>query len=444
MSIITRAHRNVTRKKARTLLVIFALGLSIATIISVNTGIDASKANTQDMIASYEATLIDMGNMTDMQLRQIIVQNLSSMGGKVGGGDMGSGGMGGGYAPVGFMTRGGMISTDAIDDIESIHNETFGYSVDKVIPSLNAMYRGEDSEMRKPDFTINGIVLDKDVVRDYNVLPSEIVKGREIREDDSPYGITSLMIHENLADYFEADVGDTVTLDGIEFTVVGLFSSSTEDNTVYTSLSNLQKVLGYESDEINRLDVYVEDRSMVEDVLYEIEYMYPDFRAQSLEEYTGRTADMMESRTESQIVQLEEDMEKIESSGTQIIFISGITAALIVMFLMFYTVRERLKEIGTMKALGFTSGKIVSQFVLEGTLIGALGGVIGIGISWVATPVIADYLLPATSAYSISTTPGLDMIMLALGLTAFLGAAGSIYPAWSESRKNPAEAIQSE
>lgn len=443
MSIITRAHRNVTRKKARTLLVIFALGLSVATIISVNTGIDASKANTQDMIASYESTLIDMGNMTDMQLRQIIVQNLSSMGGKVGGGGNG-GGMGGGDAPVGFMTRGGMISTDVIDDIESIHNETFGYSVDKAIPSLSAMYRGEDSESRKPDFTINGVVLDKDVVNDYNVLPSEIVKGRGIREDDSPYGMTSLMIHENMADYFDADVGDTVTLDGIEFTVVGLFSSSTEDNTVYTSLSNLQKVLGYESDEINRLDVYVEDRSMVEDVVYEIEAMYPDFRAQSLEEYTGRTADMMESRTESQIVQLEEDMEKIESTGTQVIFISGITAALIVMFLMFYTVRERLKEIGTMKALGFTRGKIVSQFVLEGTLIGVLGGVIGIGISWVATPFIADYLLPATSAYSISTTPGLDMIMLALGLTAFLGAAGSIYPAWSESRKNPAEAIQSE
>jgi len=46
-----------------------------------------------------------------------------------------------------------------------------------------------------------------------------------------------------------------------------------------------------------------------------------------------------------------------------------LATSLIVLFLMLYTVRERTKEIGTLKAIGFSNGNVMSQFMLEGVLL---------------------------------------------------------------------------
>ena len=45
MSLVNRAFRNIWRKKTRTVLVAFALAFSIAAIISVQTGVQASQSN---------------------------------------------------------------------------------------------------------------------------------------------------------------------------------------------------------------------------------------------------------------------------------------------------------------------------------------------------------------------------------------------------------------
>ena len=50
MGLTNRAFRNVWRKKTRTLLVVIALGFSVAAITSVYAGVEASTENTQDMI----------------------------------------------------------------------------------------------------------------------------------------------------------------------------------------------------------------------------------------------------------------------------------------------------------------------------------------------------------------------------------------------------------
>ena len=53
MGLVNRAFRNVWRKKTRTLLVVIALGFSVAAIISVYTGVEASTENARDMIEGY-------------------------------------------------------------------------------------------------------------------------------------------------------------------------------------------------------------------------------------------------------------------------------------------------------------------------------------------------------------------------------------------------------
>ena len=149
----------------------------------------------------------------------------------------------------------------------------------------------------------------------------------------------------------------------------------------------------------------------------------------------------MKTSLEAQIDQLESDNEKIENTGNQIIIISIITAGLIVLFLMLYTVRERSKEIGILKALGFTGKNVMAQFIIEGIIIGLIGGMIGVIIGIIGGPFLSEYLLPDTEVFS-TAVPGVDLIILILCLTAVLGAAGTIYPAFEASRKNPVEAMK--
>ena len=120
-----------------------------------------------------------------------------------------------------------------------------------------------------------------------------------------------------------------------------------------------------------------------------------------------------------------------------------IAVGLIVLFLMMYTVKERTKEIGLMKAIGFKGNSIMSQIILEGTVIGILGGIVGIILGFIAGPAISEALLPDSEIFSTSV-PSVTLILLALGLTALLGAAGTIYPAWQASKKSPMEAMRNE
>ena len=158
--------------------------------------------------------------------------------------------------------------------------------------------------------------------------------------------------------------------------------------------------------------------------------------------YSG-FSDRMESEREAAITGLQGDKTEIENTGNTIILILIIAVGLIVLFLMMYTVKERTKEIGLMKAIGFTGKSVMSQFILEGTAIGILGGIIGVIIGFLAGPAISEALLPNSEIFATST-PSFMLILLVLCLTGILGAVGTIYPAWQASRKSPMEAMKND
>ena len=131
------------------------------------------------------------------------------------------------------------------------------------------------------------------------------------------------------------------------------------------------------------------------------------------------------------------------------------------MNIMLASVMERTKEIGTLKAIGFSNLNVMSQFMLEGVLLSLLAGVVGIAISSVAAPTLSGLLLPAASQIgapgtftggltttnsattaSVTLTP--ELVLIALGAAMLLGALGSLYPAWRASRTRPAEAMRYE
>ena len=134
--------------------------------------------------------------------------------------------------------------------------------------------------------------------------------------------------------------------------------------------------------------------------------------------------------------------------------------AAIVLFIMLYTVRERTREIGTLKALGAGNLTILGQFMLEGILLSLIAGTVGIIIGTVGATSLAGFLLPAptqagnstvsstgvslgevtSASISVNITP--ELVIFGLGISVLLGALGSLYPAWRAARTRPAEAMR--
>jgi putative ABC transport system permease protein len=134
---------------------------------------------------------------------------------------------------------------------------------------------------------------------------------------------------------------------------------------------------------------------------------------------------------------------------------------------MLYSVRERTKEIGILKAIGFSNWSVMSQFMLEGILISLMAGVVGLVIGIIGAPYISSLLLSSAShinlfpgrggfggggfssqaiGFSAHATVGPDLTTMLLGLggVVALGAIGSLYPAWRASRTSPMEALRYE
>jgi putative ABC transport system permease protein len=412
VGIFNRASRNVWRKKGRTLLVVLALGFSIAAIISVYTGIEASNDNTRDLIDGYEESLEAMGDITDAQIRQISVWPW------------------------------GGVSQEAIDNLSA--NETIEDVVPFIIQAFELNDTGEPEAVglraKNPLFTIYGVSLDPQLDEKYHILPANIVEGETISQDDHDHKV---IINEDEA-HFNANVGEIITINEINLTVAGIYSTNVKDNTgIYMNLSEAMLILGMNESVANKLDVYAVNESVINSLVEDIPVMLYGAKAQSSREALGGKGDYLKNEQERQIAQLETDMEKIESTGNQIILISASTAGLIVLVIMIYTVRERTKEIGVLKALGFPGGNIMSQFIIEGTIIGSLGGIFGVCVAWLGAPIFSDFLLPSSKAYAVSN-PGILIIIMALVLTGILGAVASIYPAWVASRKSPVEAMRNE
>jgi putative ABC transport system permease protein len=124
-------------------------------------------------------------------------------------------------------------------------------------------------------------------------------------------------------------------------------------------------------------------------------------------------------------------------------FISGIAAiSLIVggigiMAIMMVSVSERTREIGIRKALGATNRQILVQFLSEGIVLTALGGLIGIACSLLIYLGLRLY----TDFQPIITVP---MMALAVGVSVAVGIIFSTAPAIKAARKDPIAALRSE
>ncbi|TSA55414.1 FtsX-like permease family protein [bacterium] len=161
----------------------------------------------------------------------------------------------------------------------------------------------------------------------------------------------------------------------------------------------------------------------------------------------------------------EADLVETQAVAYMEIGIAVVATSLIVLFTMLYTVRERTQEIGVLKAIGFSNGNIMSQFMLEGMFLSIVAGLVGVIIGMVGAPIITQLLLTGLSASNSGpeqaftgrqigipgltveasiATPTVELLLIVFAGAVLLGIIGSFYPAWRASKTSPMEALRRE
>jgi putative ABC transport system permease protein len=119
---------------------------------------------------------------------------------------------------------------------------------------------------------------------------------------------------------------------------------------------------------------------------------------------------------------------------TPVTLLSLIVGGIVVMNIMLVSVTERTFEIGLRKAVGARRRQILVQFLIESSLLAAVGGALGLllaaGISWAVR---------ASTPIPMTITVG--YVLLSLGVSGGIGLIAGIYPAYKASRLDPIVAL---
>ena len=194
-------------------------------------------------------------------------------------------------------------------------------------------------------------------------------------------------------------VGDKVNIKGRDFTVVGVYESAyLEAKKLYMSISDAQTITDITG--ANRLDVYAENISYVDKIADTIKSKYPNLHVMTYKERLSHFEEM-QRRYQDMLQNAASALSQMQTIATQEIGIVIVATSLIVLFTMLYTVRERTKEVGILKAIGFSNWNVMSQFMLEGILMSLMAGVVGVVMGSVGAPLLSSLLLPQVNPYAI-------------------------------------------
>ncbi len=127
----------------------------------------------------------------------------------------------------------------------------------------------------------------------------------------------------------------------------------------------------------------------------------------------------------------------LAKSSIAIVSVFLVIGAIVIMNVMLASVTERTREIGVRKSLGATRRDVLLQFLVEASLMAALGGVIGVTGAYVISFLINSFTpLPMqVPVYAV---------VIAVGVASFVGLVSGVYPAYKAAKLDPIEALRFE
>ena len=277
-----------------------------------------------------------------------------------------------------------------------------------------------------------------------NVRARTLAAGRFLTDqDDAAVAAVTVLGSETATELFGSTdvVGRTVTINGIEFTVVGVLTPAGSDASANLDDQALVPL----STSANRL-VGGSGRNAVSTIYLEaqsadaLSAAYQEAQALLLNLHQSTSvaaADFTISSQQSLLATATSVSKTLTIMLTGIAALSLLVGGIGVMNIMLVSVTERTREIGLRKALGAPPTAIRRQFLVEAVVLGFAGGLLGAALG-IAGAKILPGLLDTTIL--ISPTAVVGSIAIAIGI----GIVFGVYPATRAARMAPIDALRSE
>ena len=238
-------------------------------------------------------------------------------------------------------------------------------------------------------------------------------------------------------------VGQTVTIDGVRFEVVGVLAEQggfgSDDDTVYVPLTTAQARFFTQrtlSGERPLAAIYVSavDETQVDAAVEQITSVLRERH-----DLGAGDADDFRVSTQQEILDIASQITAILTLFLGAIAgISLLVGGIGIMNIMLVSVTERTREVGIRKAVGATKRDILLQFLLEAIVLSFLGGLLGITLG-VASANLIGNLTP-----DLATVVTAGTLLLAAGVASAVGLVFGVYPAMRAANLRPIEALRYE
>jgi putative ABC transport system permease protein len=208
---------------------------------------------------------------------------------------------------------------------------------------------------------------------------------------DGSKDVNNALISTDMASKNNLKVGSTFTAYGATLTVTGIFTSSTKmgGNTVIVSLPTLQRLSG-------QADV-VTDAVATVDSLDNLSGV-----TTAVKNTLGSSADIQSSQDEANSTV--QPLQNVASISLFSLIGAVIAGSVIILLTMVMIVRERRREIGILKAIGASNGRVIFQFMSEAVTLTLAGAIIGVLIGIAGGNPVTN-LLVTNSTQSNSAAP---------------------------------------
>ncbi|HZD58934.1 MAG TPA: FtsX-like permease family protein [Anaerolineae bacterium] len=254
----------------------------------------------------------------------------------------------------------------------------------------------------------------------------ELKKWWEIKRGVRPSEKGDILLGGKAARQLGVDIGDTVNIAGNRFTVAGILGQvgTQEDELVYVDLKRAQSILRRPG-EVSLAEVAAWCKNCpIDDIVKQVKQKIPGAKISAVRQAA-------EARD---AVTAQFNLFSIILSATM-----GVVAMLIIFTSSLSAVRERRREIGILRAIGYRKTHISYVILLESAMAGIIAGAIGYLTGFFSASKIAPV------AVGIDVGVGFNPILLAVsvGGVMLIALVASLYPAIFAARLDPSEAINS-